>query len=158
MCFTTVFAIYPHESAEMWSKVMKVQLMIFATLMLLYKQEHLTAFIWAVALSLTFYGVKGGIYTIITGGSGRVWGPPGGWIEGNNELALALVMTIPMLNYLRGEASNRWVRHGLLAAMVLSALSVLGTHSRALLAVVGMAAYLWRHSERKFGLDLCSSL
>lgn len=152
MCLTTVFAIYPNESAEMWSKVMKVQLMIFATLMLLYKQEHLTAFIWAVALSLTFYGVKGGIYTIITGGSGRVWGPPGGWIEGNNELALALVMTIPMLNYLRGEASNRWVRHGLLAAMVLSALSVLGTHSRgALLAAVGMAAYLWRHSERKFG-------
>ena len=40
-------------------------------------------------LSIGFYGLKGGIFTILTGGAQRVWGPPGGFIEGNNELAVA---------------------------------------------------------------------
>jgi len=47
--------------------------------------------------SIGFYGVKGGIFTILKGGIHRVQGPPGTFIEGNNEMALAMVMTIPLI-------------------------------------------------------------
>jgi hypothetical protein len=106
-------------------------------------------FIWVIVLSLGFYGVKGGIYTLLHGGTGKVYGP-GGFLEGNNELALALVMCIPLVFYLRSMATRTWMRHGFTLAMLLMALSILGSQSRgALLAIIAMAAYLWRHSERK---------
>ena len=52
-------------------------------------------------LSLGFYGVKGGIFTIVNGGVYRVQGPLGTFIGGNNEMALALVMTMPLMRYLQ---------------------------------------------------------
>ena len=49
---------------------------------------------WVMALSIGFFGVKGGIFTVVGGGENMVWGPPGSFIEGNNELALALIMVL----------------------------------------------------------------
>ncbi len=57
-------------------------------------------FIWVIVLSIGFYGVKGGIFTIVNGGVYRVQGPLGTFIGGNNEIALAFVMTIPLMRYL----------------------------------------------------------
>jgi probable O-glycosylation ligase (exosortase A-associated) len=59
-------------------------------------------------------------------------------------------MVIPLMYYLRGESSSRWIRHGLLAAMILSGVAVLGTYSRGgLLAVSAMLLFLWFKSRRK---------
>jgi hypothetical protein len=41
--------------------------------------------------------VKGGIFKITTGGEFRVWGPPSGAIEDNNQLAAGLVMMLPLM-------------------------------------------------------------
>jgi probable O-glycosylation ligase (exosortase A-associated) len=150
MCVTTWFALYPERVGTLFTKVMKVQFMLFVTLALLYTRRHLDWLVWTIALSVAFFGVKGGIFTIATGGKGRVWGPPGGWIESNNELGLALIMTIPLLVYLRSQIAGRWPRHALLGAMLLCALSALGTQSRgAFLAIVAMAVWLWWRSNRK---------
>ncbi len=156
MCITSIFAIYPDQIGEQFDKVMKIQFMIFVTLLLLHSRKHIDLFVWVIVISLGFYGVKGGIYTISHGGHGMVQGPPGGFIEPNNELALALTMTVPLMFYLR-ESPKAWLRWGFTGAIVLTALSVLGSQSRgALLAVIAMAVYLWRHSKRKltFGLLL----
>lgn len=154
MTLTTLTAIYPDPSFEMWKRVMKIDVMLFATLMVLYTRQHLMAFVWIVAVSLAFYGVKGGLFTIATGGAHRVWGPGGGYIEGNNEVGLALVMTIPLLYFLRESLTNRKARLGMLLAMLLCAAAVLGTHSRgALVAVVAMAVVMWwRSGKRMLGL------
>ena len=150
MCVTSLNAVHPDKIGIMFWKVMKIQLMIFVTMMLVYRRRHLDIFVWVIALSLAFYGVKGGIYTLLHGGGGRVYGPPGGFIEGNNELALALTMCIPLLYYLRSTLRSTWGKHGMVFAMVFTALAVLGSHSRgALLAIVAMAIYLWRRSSRK---------
>lgn len=150
MCITSLYAVHPDRIGIMFSKVMKIQLMIFVTMMLVYRRRHLDIFVWVIALSLAFYGVKGGIFTLLHGGSGRVYGPPGGFIEGNNELALALTMCIPLLYYLRSTLRSTWAKHGMVLAMVFTALAVLGSHSRgALLAIIAMAIYLWRRSGRK---------
>jgi len=147
---TTLTAIDRADSLTQLNKVFKIQLMTLVAMAVLNERRHLQAFVWINALSLGFYGIKGGLFTLRSGGSERVWGPPGGFIEGNNELALALVMVIPLMYYLRLVSPNRWVRHGLLGAMLLSAVSALGTHSRgALLAIVAMGIVLWWRSPRK---------
>ena len=101
-------------------------------------------------VSIGFYGIKGGIFTIATGGSSRVLGPAGGFIEGNNEIALALVMAIPLMNYLRIVATRQWIRSGMLGAILLSAVAAIGTQSRgALLAISAMGLVLWIRADRK---------
>jgi len=158
ICITYPFSYNVEGSTEMFSKVMKVDLMILVALMLLKTRRHIEFFVWVVVCSLGFYGVKGGIFTIMTGGNYRVWGP-GGFIGGNNEIALALIVVIPLMRYLQLQATNRWVRHGFTAAMLLSAAAALGSHSRgALLAIAAMAVYLWLKSPKKMGFGVFLSL
>lgn len=124
--------------------------MTLVALAALQERRHIELFIWVNVLSIGFYGLKGGIFTIMTGGSYRVWGPPGGFIEGNNEIAVALIMSIPFMNYLRLIVTHKWVKIGLTAMMVLTAIAALGTQSRgALLALVAMMAVLWVRSDKK---------
>ena len=77
-------------------------------------------------------------------------GPPGTFIEDNNELALALIMTIPLMRYLQLQIRNRWLRLAFHPAMIACILSALGSHSRgALLAMSGMAFMLWLRGSKK---------
>ena len=41
--------------------------MILVSLVLLYSKKHILAFIWVVVGSIGFYGVKGGLFTLVTG-------------------------------------------------------------------------------------------
>ncbi len=135
---------------EPWKKIMKIDFMILVALFLLHSRLHIMALTWVLAMSLGFHGAKGGIFTIVHGGSYRVWGPEGSFIEGNNELALALIVAIPLMRFLHMTADNIWVKRGLLATMLLSAAAALGTHSRgALLAIVAMALVMWWRSDKK---------
>ena len=59
-------------------------------------------------------------------------------LAGNNELAVGLIMLLPMVYFLRQTATNRWVRHFLLFAGVMMTFSVLGSQSRG--ALVGLLA------------------
>ena len=150
ICVTTAFAINPSGSLEQLEKVLKIQLMTVIALMALQERKHIELFVWVNVLSIGFYGFKGGIHTILTGGSSTVWGPPGGFIAENNALAVAVIMTIPLINFLRVTAARRIMRGGLLILMLLCAVSALGSQSRgALLAISGMAAVLWWRSPRK---------
>lgn len=149
MCLTTALAFYPLLSWDQLNKVLKIQLMTAIAFAALRERKHIELFIWVNVLSLGYYGFKGGIFTIRTGGGGRVWGP-GGFIEGNNELAVALIMAIPLMNYLRMVATRPWIRLGMLVLMLLTTVSVLGSNSRgALLAVSAMGLFMWIRSERK---------
>lgn len=149
-CLTTSQAFFVGDSFADLDRLIKIQLMLFITAAVLHTREHIRLFIWVNVLSLGFYGVKGGIYTILTAGGGRVWGPPGGFIAGNNEIALALIITIPLMNFLRMTTPYKWVRHGLVAMMLLSAIAAVGTQSRGgFLAIGAMAFFLWWRSPRK---------
>lgn len=149
MCITYLFSYNLEGSTEMLKKVMKIDVMLLVTLALLSTRKHIETFVWVIVASLGFYGVKGGIFTLTTGGNYLVWGP-GGFIGGNNEIALALIITIPFMYYLNLIATNKWIKRGLLAAMLLSAAAALGSHSRgALLAIAAMSVYMWLKSPRK---------
>ncbi len=150
MCVTLPASIYPSTSYPMWKQVMKIDFMIIVAAMVLTTRRHIMALAWVLVCSLGIYGVKGGIFTIATGGAYRVWGPPDSFIEGNNELALALVMAIPLMRFLQLQMKAALVRHALTLAMLLSAVAALGTQSRgALLAIVAMAVVLWTRTRHK---------
>ena len=150
MALSTLNALFVAGSTNDLITVLKIQLMTLIAIVALRERKHIEAFVAIVVLSVGFYGFKGGLFTIASGGSARVWGPVDTFIEGNNELGLALTMIIPLANYLRLVSPDKWIRRGLLLLMLLSAAAVLGTQSRgALLAIAAMTLVLWMRSRRK---------
>jgi len=150
MLFTTFFAYHSDLAWEQWDKVWKIMLMIYVTMILITTRQKLDWLIWVVVLSLGFYGVKGGIFTILHGGAYRVQGPSGSVISGNNEMALALIMTIPLMRYLQLQAKSLWIHQGVTVAMLLTGIAVIGTQSRgALIGIAAMGSFLWLKSRNK---------
>jgi probable O-glycosylation ligase (exosortase A-associated) len=153
MCVTYPMSMFPDQVYEMWDKVMKIDMMILVAIMLIRDRTQIIALTWVLVFSLGFYGVKGGLFTILTGGNFRVWGPPGTFIEGNNEIALAFIITIPLIRFLQMQlpaTAGKLLRHAFTGAMLLCVVAALGTHSRgALLAVMAMALMLWWRSPNK---------
>ena len=151
MSVTTYFAFFYNLASEQLLKVIKIQIMIFLTPLVITNRQRLHGLIWVIALSLGFYGVKGGIFTILKGGAFRVQGPPGTFIDGNNEIALALLMTIPLIRYLQLHETRKWLHQGLGAAMVLTIISAIGSQSRgALVGAAVMGSIFWMKSRNKF--------
>ncbi len=150
MCLTTLLAIHPNSSLNMLEKMLKINLMIFVTLMLVRSKREIIAVAWVLALSVAFYGIKGGAFTLLTGGAYRVWGPNGTYIQENNALAVALIITVPLLRFLQTQLEKRWQRWAMTGAMLLCAASILGSHSRgALLSICAMLAVLWWRGKNK---------
>lgn len=150
MCLTTLFALVPDDAEVAWTRMIKIQLFAFITLMLVTNRERINGLVFVIAASIGFYGIKGGIFTVLTGGELRVWGPPGSFIEGNNELALALVMTLPLLFYLQSITSRLWLKLGYWGAMGFSVLAILGSYSRgAFLAASAIVLFFVLKSNKK---------
>ena len=154
---TTVFAFSVDAAYPGLDRFFKVQVMILVTLLLMHSREKLNQLVWVIVFSIGAFGVKGGIFTAVTGGGSIVWGPPESFIEGNNELALALLTIVPLMRYVQTEATNRWVKHGWSGAMALCAFSIVGSYSRgALVGGLAIVVVLWLKSRRKlvFGIPL----
>ena len=150
MLVTTVFALHPELAWLQMEKVAKIQLMIFLTMILINNREKIERLVLVIALSLGFYGIKGGIFTVVHGGVYRVQGPFGTFIGGNNEMALALIMTIPLLWFMQMQAKKIWQRHAYTASVFLCAIAVVGSQSRgALLGAVAMGGFLWLKTRNK---------
>jgi probable O-glycosylation ligase (exosortase A-associated) len=141
---TTLLAHFG-ESLTKFEQFAKIILMTFVAISLVKKPEHFRYLVWITVLSIGFFSIKGGVFTIMTGGEFRVWGPPDTFVEDNNALALATLMVVPLMLYLGQTSENRWVRYGAYVGALLSIVSVMGTYSRggflglaAMLAVLGL--------------------
>jgi probable O-glycosylation ligase (exosortase A-associated) len=93
-------------------------------------KERLRGMFWVIAISLGFFGVKSGLWGVLTGGGSQILRGPGGMLEDNNDFALALVMNVPLLWYMGIGENKDWVRKATLAAVGLTVITVLLTHSR----------------------------
>jgi probable O-glycosylation ligase (exosortase A-associated) len=155
MCLTTLFSMWPDESSVMLQRVLKTMAMTIVTIMLIKTKERIYQLIWVLVGSLAYYGVKGGIFTILSGGHSIVWGPEGSYIEGNNELALGLITIIPVMYCLFMNYQNKWIKRAMALAMLLCAASALGSYSRgALLGICAMVLFLWVKSPKKIVVGL----
>ncbi|KAI5916662.1 putative O-glycosylation ligase, exosortase A system-associated [Thauera sp. 2A1] len=159
MLITTINALFPAYAWEQFEKIIKIQVMIFVAMMLITTEDRLKWLVWVIAISIGVYGLKGGIFTIIHGGAFRVQGPPGTFIEGNNELGLAVAMTVPLLYFLARNATPLSLRPAVYAITVLNAIGAIGTQSRG--AMVGMAIMglvFWFKSRQKFMVAILGAL
>lgn len=167
MGITTLMAILVEPSFERYVFILKIIFMTFVIATIVRTREEIIGLLWVIVASMSFYGVKGGIFTILSGGSHRVWGPPDSVIEGNNELAVALIMIVPLLFYLSrhvsiglpgflaAESRQKKIKLALVGAMGFCGIAAIGSQSRgALLAISAMLAVLWWRSDKKMSLTI----
>jgi probable O-glycosylation ligase (exosortase A-associated) len=147
---TVLFSLYPDEAyTKLWA-VLKIQFFIFLTLMVMQTRDRIQALVLVATLSIAFFGIKGGIYTIARGGGGQVLGPDGGFIAGNTEIALALAVTLPLMRWLQLQTDRVWLRRAATVSMILISISILGSQSRGgFLALAAMALFLLFKSRQK---------
>lgn len=150
MTFTSFFALEPNLVWLEWNRVIKTFFMVIVTTMVISNVRDLKIFVWIVALSLGYFGLKGGLFTLASGGHFRVYGPENSYIAENNGMALALVTTLPLIWYLRTQVKNKWIVLGLTAMTAMTAVSAVGSYSRgALVGGAAMLFFLWCHSQKK---------
>lgn len=136
--FDAFFAAEPSWSWQYWDRCWKTIFLGFFAAAMTTNKARAHALVWVMVISLFYYGVKGGVFTLLTGGHYHVLGPPNSYIGDNNCLALALLMVLPLANYLRLQSRQKWLATGTLVAMVLTVLAVIGSYSRG--AFLGLAA------------------
>ena len=147
---TTVFAVEPAFAWAKYQEFAKILIMAFMTLVLVNTRERMHWLIWMIVVSLGFYGLKGGVFTLLGAGANHVIGPPHSFIGDNNALALALSMTLPLMRYLQLQSARKYVRIGLGVAMLLTGIAVLGTYSRGgLIALAVVALVLFVKSRQR---------
>ena len=137
---TSMLAMYPESAWDKFFEFSKILVMAMLVVPLFQDRKRLRIFVFVMGASLGFYGIKGGLFVLGTGGSWMVLGPRGSFFESNTELALVLNMALPMLFYLAREESRRWLKLSLRAAFVLTILAVPFTYSRG--GVVGLVVVL----------------
>jgi probable O-glycosylation ligase (exosortase A-associated) len=152
---TTTQAYASNGVWEYWLRYVKIMSMIFLTMIVIQDRQRLQALIWVIVVSIGFYGFKGGLFGLITGGDNRVWGPEDSFISDNNALAMALIMIIPFVRYLQLNTKDRRIRLALLGSIPLLIMSVLASYSRG--AFVGMSVmmlFLAMKSKHRLGYGL----
>ena len=96
-------------------------------------RHRLRTLLWTICLCLAFFGVKGGVLGVLSGGGTTILRGPGGMLEDNNDFALAMVMNIPLMFYLSKRTEDLQILIRQLAIYRDSAatmVTVLLTHSR----------------------------
>lgn len=137
MAVTSAYAFVPDVAWSRFFVFLKIMVLVFFTLILVQSRERLHWLMWVIAVSIGFFGVKGGIFVIATGGHYVVIGPPESFIHNSNDIALAMAMVIPLMRYLQLQEKQKWVRIGLWCAMGLTSVSILGTYSRGGMLTLG---------------------
>jgi putative inorganic carbon (hco3(-)) transporter len=135
-----IFADHLDEARVELMTVSKILLMTCVTILLVNSKKKLEYLFVVIALSFGALAVKGAIFGIRTSGDFRVWGPPDSFVADNNDLGLALTMSLPIMFYMARETSSRWLRRILWLSFLCSVLAVILTYSRG--ALLGLAVVL----------------
>lgn len=137
---TSLGAVYPEDAWEKFNEVSKIFLMAFLVVPFFQDRHRLRMLLLVIAASLGFYGFKGGLFVLLTGGQHMVLGPPNSFFAANTEMALVMNMALPLLLYLAREETRRWLRRLLWAAFFLTIMTVPFTYSRG--GVIGLVVVL----------------
>jgi probable O-glycosylation ligase (exosortase A-associated) len=152
---TSVFSLAPEMSWDRWERALKTMALGFCVPMIMTSKERIHALVLVIAISLSYFGIKGGLFTLLTGGGSHVLGPVDSGLADNNYLALAFCLTLPLLNYVRLQSLARITRITAAAAMVLVSIAVLGTYSRGgLIGLVIIGGYLLWTAKRRIPIAI----
>jgi putative inorganic carbon (HCO3(-)) transporter len=145
----------PVDAARYVEYVKIIFISIFTTAVIR-TREHLRMLVWVIAMSFAFYGVKSGVAGIVKLGDVYIKRGPGGMLEDNNDFALALAMSIPLLLHLGTSERREILRKGVFLMIPLTMITVVLTRSRGgTVAMAVMAMILiWRSHNRILGVLL----
>lgn len=150
MTVTTLFAMEPARAWNEWNRVMKTMCLFSIVILCVKSKKEIQQLVGIAALSIGFFGLKGGIFTIMTAGNSHVYGPEGSYISDNNALALAMLMVLPLIWYLFLESRSRLMKGGFLTLVLLAAISVVGSYSRgAILGGIAIFLFLLIKSKQR---------
>lgn len=147
---TTTVAYVPDIAWERFWFVTKIYIPFYFTLVLINTREKLYYLIATIGLSIGIVALKGGIFAIMTGFGHRVYGPPASLFGGNNEFAVAMLISIPLLLIWRNETTNTLIKKGLLYSIPIIFIASISSWSRgALLTLTALTLMLIWHSKQK---------
>jgi probable O-glycosylation ligase (exosortase A-associated) len=126
------------------------------TTSVVFNRAQLRMMMWVIALSFSFYGVKSGVAGIVSLGSMKIIQGPGGMLADNNDFALALGTSIPIVFYMGLSERRPILRRVAMIVVPLTLITIMATHSRgAFLATsVGVFVMVWRSRNRIAGLAI----
>ena len=107
---TPLFIPHSADTWLRWREVSKMLLMTFVALGVVNNWSRFRWFILAICGSFGVLVVKLLPMMIFTGGAARIYGPDNTMIADNNDLGLALNMTLPMFFFLAKTEENRRMR------------------------------------------------
>lgn len=125
-----LFAGHIQDGTERLIQITKILLMTFVTILVVDSKVRLRQAVLVIALCLGIRAVWAGIFGVQTAGEFRVYGPHDSFLADNNDFALGLNMTLPMLYWLIPSEPRRWARNGLRLCVLASILCVILTYSR----------------------------
>jgi probable O-glycosylation ligase (exosortase A-associated) len=135
-----MFAHHAADTWERWNFVSKVLLMTGVTMAVVNSFDRLRIFVLVVAGSFGVLVLKALPFMLITGGAYRLFGPPNSMIADNNDIGLALNMTLPLFFFLARTESNPWLKRLFAFLFLITVPAVFCTYSRG--ALVGLAIVL----------------
>ena len=151
---TTYFALNPYgpsgaiDKFVTFSKIIGFSLLAYSTTT---NRRRVDALLTVLVLSVGYFGLKGGLWSLLTGGQSRVYGPEESLISDNNDLGSALVMILPLMAYLRRVYVHKWVKLGLSLMIAFTTVGVFFTYSRAsFLAMAGLGLFFTLKSRHRF--------
>jgi probable O-glycosylation ligase (exosortase A-associated) len=138
---TTLHAAPIQLTYDRWSEFLKLLLMVLIGIAVLQTRTRLELLIWTVCACLGFYGFKMGLFAL-AGGSGSDFRGPS-YMGGNNEIARGILISLPLLVYLFLHYKRIWVRAGLGAVALSSAIALILSGSRgAWLGALAMVCFV----------------
>lgn len=129
LALASVLAVHPDVAYPKLWEYSRAFIIAFLVGAMANSERRVRILLYTIAISLGALGAKAGFDTIITGARYRIAGP-GGLLGDENFFCLAIDMVIPMLVWLARTEPRRWLRSGMRAMAFLSAVAVVGTHSR----------------------------
>ena len=133
-----IFADHIDDAQAKLISVSKVFLMTIVIILLVNSKKKLDYLLIVTALSFGALAIKGTVFGVRTSGDFRVWGPPDSFVYDNNDLGLALNMTLPIMFYMAREAESRWLRRFLWISFFSAIGAILLTYSRGALLGLGV--------------------
>jgi len=153
LTISQAFSLDPENSAPYYDRLFKTVIFVLLCAQMASDKLRFNALVWTLVLGIGFFAAKGALFTFATLGAYRVQGLPNTVLEDNNHFGIAVATILPLILYLRGQASRPWLRQGLLALFCLSVVAIIGTHSRgAFLALLAFGGFFWMRSKHKISI------
>jgi probable O-glycosylation ligase (exosortase A-associated) len=136
-----------------WIDFAKIMVVLVPAYFLVDNQTKLHMLIISLVIGAGVFIARGGLFTVLTGGTGLVLGPTNSSYFHTNEAARLFAMTMPFAYFIGRSSSHFLIRWGFFGIAVLAILATIGTGSRGgfVALAAGLAVLVW-YSPHKISI------